>query len=110
MAQWDEEWDLLLIDPDGTGVEILCVTEAFSPEGAVAEDVSRAVGTKHKKFADKRWAELHVLVMDTRVPLDVSDYAALAISCVPTDQLSDLDLVALARGDSVVALWWKPQV
>jgi hypothetical protein len=106
-AEWDEEWALHLMDVNGSGVEILCATAAVSVPGMVAEDVSRAMAAKHRKFAGQRWADLHVLVMDARFSLTSTDYAALALSHVPDEQLSQLDVIALAHGDDIEIVWEK---
>ena len=108
VAEWDEEWELHLIDGAGSGVEILCATAAVSVSGMVAEDVSRAVNAKHRKFVGQKWADLHVLVMDARVRLAKADYAAIALSDVPDEQRSQFDLVALAHGDDIEEVWRKP--
>lgn len=109
-AEWDEEWALHLMDVNGSGVEILCATAAVSVPGMVAEDVSRAVAAKHRKFAGQQWADLHVLVMDARFSLTSTDYAALALSHVPDEQLSQLDVIALAHGDDTEMVWEKPSL
>lgn len=50
-AHWEEEWELLLADQDGTGVEVLCSTEGLEVSATVHEDVRRAVRAKRHKFA-----------------------------------------------------------
>lgn len=106
-AEWDEEWALHLIDAKGSGVEILCVTDAISVPGTVGEDIRRALATKQQKFAGRRWADLHVLVMDARLSLTSTDYAALALSHVPDDQLSQFDVIGLVHGEDIAAVWEK---
>jgi hypothetical protein len=110
IAEWDEEWALHLTDVSGSGVDILCVTEAVSIPDMVAEDVSRAVAAKHRKFTGRRWADLHVLVMDARLRLTSRDYVALALSHVPDEQLSQFDVIARVHGDDIEMVWEKPSL
>ena len=109
-ADWDEEWKLYLLDPLGSGVEILSATKAVSVPDMVSEDVTRAVRTKSQKFAAKRWADLHILVLDARFSLASADHATFALSHVPEQQLSEFDLVALAHGTNIESIWGKPPV
>lgn len=104
-AAWDDEWELTLVDPSGSGVRVLSVTEAISVPGMVADAVTGAVAVKRQKFTGRRWADIHLLVMDAQFPLMPSDYAAFALSQLDDEELAGLDVVLLAREDSLDLVW-----
>lgn len=104
-AAWDDEWELTLVDPSANGVRVLSVTAAISVPGMVADAVTGAVAVKRRKFTGRRWADIHLLVMDAQFPLMPSDYAAFALSQLEDEELAGLDVVLLACGDSVDLVW-----
>jgi hypothetical protein len=103
---WDEEWELLPTGSDRDGVWICAATDAQDVPSVAVQALGRAVRDGMQKFATRRWAELHVLVIDNRgVLLPAGMAEAIATRLEPADQ-QVLDLLLLIdRGQTVRRLW-----
>lgn len=100
---WYEEWQLTRLDDeeDKDGVWIIAVTKARDMRESVAECVYTILENALRKFAEKRWADLHVVV------LEKSTYAperlvAEAMAALEPDEVRDVNFILLVDGDSVV--------
>jgi hypothetical protein len=102
-AVWHEEWELTRVDNDDKqdGVEIIAVTEARDMPSSVAESVYAMLEKGQKKFADKRWAEHHVLVLESSIhapPHLVTD----VVGSLEPEELEGIDLLLVVDGDELI--------
>lgn len=104
---WYEEWELTRLEDekddeeDKDGVWIIAVTEARDMRESVAECVYTMLKNALRKFAEKRWADLHVVVFEK------STYAperlvAEAMAALEPDEVRDVNFILLVDGDSIV--------
>jgi len=108
---WYEEWELRRIDvgeeegDSQDGVWIMTCTEARDVRESVAECIYYVLEKAIKKFAVKRWAELHLLVLDNYM----GDYrfvhvqlATEVVSNLQPDNLQNVDFILIINEDKVV--------
>lgn len=105
---WHEEWQLTRLEDDNEnaeadedGVWIIAVTEAREVRESVAECVYTVLENALRKFASKRWADHHVLVLEGSIStpqLLVSE----VVADLETDEIRDMDFILLVDGDEVV--------
>lgn len=104
---WYEEWQLTRLEDekddeeDKDGVWIIAVTQARNMRESIAECVHTMLKNALRKFAEKRWADLHLVV------LEKSTYAperlvAEAMAALEPDEVQDVNFVLLVDGDSIV--------
>ncbi len=101
---WYEEWELTREEDDKDdkdGVWIIAVTEARHMRQSVAECVYTMLDNALRKFAEKRWADLHVVVLEkfTYAP---EQLVAEAIAALEPDEVRDVDFILLIDGGKVI--------
>lgn len=108
---WYEEWELRRIDggegegDSKDGVWIITCTEARDVKESVAECIFHVLERAIKKFAVKRWAELHLLVLDNYMgdcTFVHEQLAAEVVSNPQSDNLQNVDLILVVDEDKVV--------
>jgi hypothetical protein len=100
---WYEEWELTRgdNDDDQDGVEIITVTEARDMYSSVAESVYTMLEKGQKKFTAKRWADRHVLVLETSIHAPARLVTGVVRSLEP-EELEGIDLLLLVDGDELI--------
>jgi len=99
---WYEEWELIRGDNDDEdGVEIIAVTEARHMHSSVGEAVYSIVEKGRKKFAGRRWADRHVLVLETSILAPMRLVTGVVRGLEP-DELEDIDLLLVVEHDDVM--------
>jgi hypothetical protein len=110
---WYEEWELIRLEDekddeeDKDGVWIVTVTEARDMRESVAECVYTMLKNALRKFAEKRWADLHVVVLD-KSAYAPECLAAEAMAALDRDEVRDVNFILLVDGDSVVSCYTTP--
>lgn len=104
---WNEEWELTRGNEEGdeSGVFLITVTEARSVYAAVAENVEIMLDKALEKFEERRWADLHVIVLDRASALITIDRVRDALAGSGTDTFSSVDLVLATDEDAVAQVW-----
>lgn len=103
---WNEEWELQRLDDgedDERHFEILAISDVFSGDSAVA-----AVWTMLEKGRAKfhqRWADHHILVFDSRVPMINADRLASIAAEFDADDLGAIEMILLIDGEEVTQVW-----
>jgi hypothetical protein len=104
---WCEEWELKRTEDseeggdDEDGVWIFTAPEARKIRESVAECVYAVLTNALRKFAVKRWADLHVLVLEESIhPREQS--VTEVVAALEPDDIRDVDLVLLVAGSRVV--------
>ena len=109
---WYEEWELTRLEDekgdegDKDGVWIIAVTEARDMKESVAECVYAMLKNALRKFAERRWADLHVVVLD-RLTYAPERFVAEAMAALEPDEVRDVNFVLLVDGDSVVQCYTR---
>ena len=104
---WNEEWELTRGNEEGdeSGVLLITVTDARSVPAAVAENVDIMLDKALEKFEDRRWADLHVIVLDRASALMTIDRVHDVLADVSTENFSSVDLVLATDEDDVTQVW-----
>jgi hypothetical protein len=102
---WNEEWELARIDDgDGDhtqgGVWIIATSGACSMQASVKECVHAVLDNAVRKFKRKRWADLHVVVLESS-GLTPAGLAANSIETFESDDKGRVDHFLLVEGKSV---------
>jgi hypothetical protein len=112
--EWTEEWELLRHplagDPgedEPDGVWITCATEARDLGSAVAEAVGSMVEKGLRKFAARRWAHVHILVLDNSSVLTSLDRVQDVVGGFEAAELAPLDQLLYLEGDVLTPLWLR---
>lgn len=107
--EWNEEWELQRLDDgddDEPHFEMLVVSDVFT--GDSVETAVWAMLEKGKAKFHRRWADHHVLVFDSQVPMvNVNRLAAIAAE-FDADDLGALEMILLVDGEELTQLWPRP--
>jgi hypothetical protein len=104
---WHEEWRLEKTRGQGKkddsmdGVWILACSGVFDVKETVTRCVEYVLENAMKKFAIKRWAELHLLVLEESA-LSNDQLVNEAISNLQRDDLQNVDFILAVHEDKVV--------
>jgi len=102
---WYEEWQIIKIDQPGEdredGVEIIAVTAARDVRASVQECLDTVIAGALSKFGGKRWANLHVVVLEVETILMTPERSLPVIGDYSAAELSDVDLMLLVHDDDV---------
>jgi len=103
---WYEEWELTRLEDeeDKDGVWIMTFTKARDMRESVAECVKTMLKNALRKFAEKRWADLHVVVLD-KSTYDPERLVAEAMAALDPDEVRHVNFILLVDGDSVVSCY-----
>lgn len=107
--QWNEEWELQRLDEGDLvegHLEILVVSDVFTGDSANA-----AIWTmleKGKAKFHQRWADHHVLVFDSRVPMLNRDRLASVAAEFDASDLGAVETILLVEGQDVSQIWPRP--
>lgn len=104
---WKEEWRLLRGDDLMPGeVDVVAVTEARSVPHANQEAVDLVYGDALAKFEGKRWADLHIVVLDTFGGAMLSlDYLMDAIASYEEISAEFIDFAFVAEEKQLHPAW-----
>lgn len=105
ILKWVEEWELLRDDAGRNGVWIVAVTNAQDVPSVVEQRLTQMLLQGLQKFSDRRWARLHVLMLDNKRMILPHDLAREAVAALSANELSPVDLVLLADRGQTVELW-----
>jgi len=98
---WCEEWELTRGDNDDEdGVDIIAVTEARDMDSSVREAVYAMVEKGRSKFAGRRWADRHILVLETST-LAPMRLVTSVVGALEPQELEDIDLLLLVEHDEL---------
>lgn len=103
---WFEEWELRRIDrghgegDSGDGVWIMTCTEARDVRESTSECICHLLESGAKKFAAKRWAELHLLVLDAS-EFAHEDVIVEVLSDAQHDDLGNVDSILVVGNDKI---------
>lgn len=103
-ALWYEEWGITRLEDDDSPDEVtmLVVTEARDMHGAGRDAVGTRVAAAQPKFANIRWADIHVLVLENLSGVVLSArHLAEGAATLDAADFEDIDLVLLVDGDQV---------
>jgi hypothetical protein len=103
---WLEEWELFRSDDtnNGNGVWFMSVTEAHSVPDAVTAAVDSMLSKSLRKFT-RRWADLHVLVLDRATSIVSSDLVEGAIPNAEPSELALVDVILFTDKSQVRKVW-----
>lgn len=107
-VSWVEEWELTRREEDGSGeagVFLICVTDARSVYGSVAEAVDVMLEKAKRKFEARRWADHNVVVFDNASALTNTERVADVVAGFERDELGAIDLILFAHGDDLTQVW-----
>jgi len=98
----DEEWELIKTADETRGVWALALHEG-DVRSSVENCLQSAFKSAQPKFLSKRWADLHVLTLETSwmVPADM---AAQVVAAIEASWLRGIDLILLADNDRIIQL------
>lgn len=95
---WHEEWELTKTDDESDpGVWIICVTEARDVSSSVGECLDTMLSSALRKFETRRWADLHIVVLDSASALMTAERTLPLLTAYAPDELPAVDLVLLAN-------------
>ncbi len=103
---WNEEWELYRIDSGETNerhLEVLAVSDVFEGNSAVA-----AVWTMLERGREKfhqRWADHHVLVFESMVPMINARQLAAIAAEFDADDLGAVEMILLVDGEQLTPIW-----
>jgi hypothetical protein len=103
---WHEEWELRRMDdgrPQTQHFEILAVSDVFSGDSVLA-----AVWTMLERGSAKfhqRWADHHVLVFESMVPIVTAERLTTIASEFSTEDVGAIDTILLVNGDTTTEVW-----
>ena len=105
---WYEEWKLTRLEDAGEdtrgdrdGVWIIAVTEARDMRESVAECVYTVLDNALRKFAWKRWADHHVVVLEGSIAAP-QPLVSEVVAALEPDELRDIDLILLVDGHELI--------
>ena len=107
-CSWNEEWELFRTEDEEDeededekdGVRIICATEAFGVQESVLQTLSTVLDSGLKKFATKRWANVHVLVFEASLIATASRVNEL-LSKLEASDMPDIELILIVEGDEI---------
>ena len=103
---WNEEWELQRLDDgedDEPHFEILAISDVFTGDSAVAA-VWTMLERGRAKF-HQRWADHHVLVFDSKVPMINAVRLAAIAAEFDAEDLGAVEMILLVDGDEVTQVW-----
>ena len=109
---WNEEWQITRLkdseedEDDKDGVWILACTEARSVPESIEECLQNVLDNALRKFV-KRWARLHILVMEESVNAHTQLISEIVAGLRPT-QLPNIDYVLLVVNSKVIQCYPRP--
>ena len=109
---WNEEWQLTRLrdsekgEDDKDGVWILACTDARSVPECVEEDLQYILGKALPKFV-RRWAQLHVLVLEEHIDIH-TDLIQATVAGLSPAQLPNVDYVVLVANRKVIQCYPRP--
>ena len=104
--EWNEEWELQRLDDgddDEPFFEMLVVSDVFT-----GDSVTAAVWTMLEKGRAKfhqRWADHHVLVFDSQVPMVNAARLTSIAAEFDADDLGPLEMILLVDGEELAQIW-----
>ena len=107
---WNEEWGLHRFDEDDgdephpPSVHVLAV-EVIDVAESTTGSVTRMIDAALQKFASRRWADLHVLVLEKADGILPTDRVSDAISAIDPSDLHELDLILYIDDATTTKLW-----
>lgn len=112
---WYEEWELerakdlddLQGDDDEDGVCVLAVSEPRDLTECTAETINAILPSALRKFAARRWADRHVLVLETSAVAPARVVTDLFLLVEPK-RLQAIDLVLAVDGDNINQVYPVP--
>lgn len=107
-AEWNEEWGVSHDDDGEPHVQVICVTEARSVPGANAEAIDLVLDSALRKFERRRWADLHVVVLDRTGAMLMPDYLLDAVQSYDDQMFEDVDLILIAEKSETFEAWRSP--
>lgn len=106
--EWNEEWELRRID-DGSSderhFEILAISQVFTQGSAVTAMLS-VLERGRAKF-HRRWADDHILVLESRAPVVNAENLSAVIDEVGSEDLRGLDTILLVDGEELHSIWQR---
>ncbi len=104
---WTEEWQLTRGNEAGanSGVWVIAVTDARDVYASVTEAVDLMLEAALRKFEERRWADIHVIVFDNQGVMMTADRVAAVAIGFQAEELQAVDLILLADNDSIVQVW-----
>jgi hypothetical protein len=102
-VKWWEEWELTRghNDDEDDEVAIIAVTEARDMNSSVREAVYAMIEKGRSKFIGRRWADRHVLVLETSI-LAPARLVTSAVGALEPEELEDIDLLLLVEHDELL--------
>jgi hypothetical protein len=103
---WNEEWQINRLrdseegEEDRDGVWIIACTEARSVPASIEENLEHVLNNALRKFV-KRWAPIHILVLDEPIDTHARQTQETIVSFGP-DRMPNLDYVLLVSNDKVI--------
>lgn len=105
---WYEEWQLTRLEDAGEdagddedGVWIMVVTEARDMRESVAECVLSVLDNALRKFAWKRWADHHIVVLEGSISAP-QPLVSEVVAALEPDELRDIDFILLVDGHELI--------
>ena len=103
---WYEEWQLTKVDDEQPGgVQLIAVTEARDLRQSIAECVYAIVEKGQRKFLGKRWADIHVLVLERSSAMIVGRIVEELIDNLEPQEVDDIDMILFVDDASVAQLY-----
>ena len=99
---WYEEWELARIDNEGgeNGVWIIATTDARWMQESVEQCVHAVLNKAMRKFRDKHWADLNIIVLETSL-LSPASLAAQAVENFMPEDRALINHFLIAKGEDV---------
>jgi hypothetical protein len=107
--RWFEEWELIKngdhdpTKPEEDQVWMIAVTPARSVYASVEECMDTMMGKALAKFSGKRWADLHVIVLEVQTSLMKPERSVPVIQGIDPNDLADVDLILLVNEEETTA-------
>lgn len=108
---WNEEWQLARLEDDEEnkddkdGVWILACTDARSVTESIEEDLKHVLSKALPKFV-RRWAQLHVLVLEENIDTH-TDFIQGTVTGLGPTQLPNVDYVLLVANGIVILCYHR---
>lgn len=111
-VEWVEEWPLQHKVSGTEGVEVIVGTGPSDVPVSVELMVERMVGQAAAKFANRRWADLHIVALDDESLVGIVDGTERLVVGVVNDMdpvdLANVDLILFDKNGTVQELYRNP--
>ncbi len=106
-VEWVEAWPLRRMDDDPEHPDSVWVVAAVCGNvlAAVAECLDDVITNALRKFGVQRWANLHVLALESKNPLVRLDTVLMILDQVDAPDLATIDVVLLIEKGEVSPVW-----